>query len=105
MVAGSVDPGRILAAAAALGPLRDRCEAGAAELLGQFAVVGDRRLQVAVDQLVDDAADLLLAVSGEAGELALALRTSASRAATAERGLTMNVDRSLDRQQRRGDAP
>jgi hypothetical protein len=105
MVAGSVDPGRILAAAAVLAPLRDRCEAGAAELLGQFAVVGERRVQAAVDRLVDDAADLLLAVSGEAGELALALRASASRAAAAERGLTMDVDRSLDPHQRRGEGP
>jgi hypothetical protein len=96
----TVDPERVLAAAVSLTPLRQGCETGASELLGHFAVLGERRVQAAVDGLVDAAADLLLGLSNEATELALALRTCATTASAAEDA----VGRSLPRRSGSGHA-
>lgn len=93
MAPSTVGPERILAAAGSLTPLRQRCETGASDLLGHFAVLGERRVQAAVDGLVDSAADILLGLSNEATELALALRTCATTASVAEG----TVGRSLPR--------
>ena len=84
MAQTTVDPERMLAAAGSLTPLRERCEAAATDLLGHFAVMGERRVQAAVDRLVDGVADLLLGMSNEASELALALRTCAISTGSAE---------------------
>lgn len=84
MAPSTVDPERILATAGSLTPLRRGCETGASELLGHFAVLGERRVQAAVDGLVDAAADLLLGLTNGATELALALRSCATAAASAE---------------------
>lgn len=101
MAPTAADPERILAAAGSLTPLRERCEAGASDLLGHFAVLGERRVQTAVDRLVDGAADLLLGLSNEAAELALSLRGAAANAAVAED----TVGRSFQRRGRPGMPP
>src|SRR5512138_3000565 len=93
MAPSTADPERILAAAGSLTPLRQGCETGAAELLGHFAVLGERRVQAAVDGLVDAAADLLLGLSNEATELALALRTCATTATVAEHAMGRSLPR------------
>lgn len=84
VASASADSARILAAGVALTPLRARCEAGSAELLDHFAVVGERRVQAAVDRLVEEAADILLAISQEARELDMALKNAAAAARRVE---------------------
>jgi hypothetical protein len=65
-----VDPDRLRTLSAALDPLRECARDGAEEVLAQFPEVGDRQTQAAVDEWVDQLADLLRELDTTASELA-----------------------------------
>jgi hypothetical protein len=75
-----VGPDRLAALGAALAPVRDCARAAAAEVLEHYPEVGDRETQAAVDDLVDQAADLLREIDAGAGELAARLQVAERQA-------------------------
>jgi hypothetical protein len=75
-----VGPDRLAALGAALAPLRDCARAAAEEVLEHYPEVGDRETQAALDDLVDQAADLLREIDAGAGELAARLQVAARQA-------------------------
>jgi hypothetical protein len=75
-----VGPDRIAALGAALPPLRDCARAGAEEILAHYPEVGDRETQAAVDDFVDQAADLLREVDAGTTDLAARLQVAARQA-------------------------
>ncbi|HEY7719276.1 MAG TPA: hypothetical protein VH915_10965 [Pedococcus sp.] len=58
----------------ALQALRETARDGADELLDLFPELGERTVQVALDTLLEQAADVLRALDAEAGELAARAR-------------------------------
>ena len=70
----------LAALGAALGPLRDCARAGAEEVLEHYPEVGDRETQRAVDDFVDQAADLLRELDAAATDLAARLQVVARQA-------------------------
>lgn len=97
MPGARVDPEYLLGLAGALAPLRTCARDGAEELLGHFAVLGERATQRVVDTLLEQAADTLRAVDQEATEQALRLQETARRADHGERGVHTLMDRPAGR--------
>ena len=87
-----VDPDRLRALGAALGPLRECAAEGAEEVLAQFPELGDRETQAAVDGWVEQLADLLREVEATAADLADRLRVAALSAPATPRTRATTVD-------------
>jgi hypothetical protein len=77
MPPASVDPDRLRALCAALGPLRECAGEGAEEVLAQFPELGDGETLAALDRWVEQLADLLREVEATASDLADRLRVAA----------------------------
>jgi hypothetical protein len=78
MPSSSVDPERLLGLGAALEDLRAVARDGAEEVLGHFPELGDRPTQNALDELLEQLADTLRALTAESTELSGRLRIAAS---------------------------
>jgi hypothetical protein len=76
-----VDPDRLASLGAALAPLRECARAGSDEVLALYPEVGDRETQSAVDDCLDQVADLLREVDASATDLADRLRVASASAA------------------------
>ncbi len=77
MPPASVDPDRLRSLGAALGPLRECAREGAEGVLAEFADVGDRETQAALDGWVEHLADLLREMDATGSDLADRLRVAA----------------------------
>ena len=88
-----VSPDRLLALAAALGPLRECARDGAEEVLGHVPEAGERPTQAALDEFLDAVADLLRGVESSAGDLVDRFRVAALAADSTEREVARAVDR------------
>lgn len=97
MPSSSTDPERLLAAASRLGAVRDHVAALGEELLDQLVVLGDREVQVAVDGMLEQAADTVRAIESETTELHLRLANVARRAEDTERRVRHDVGMSPTR--------
>jgi t-SNARE complex subunit (syntaxin) len=75
-----VGPDRLAALGAALTPVRDRARAAAEEVLEHYPEVGDRETQAALDDFVDQAADLLREIDAASDELVTRLQVAARQA-------------------------
>lgn len=89
-----VDPDRLRSLGAALGPLRECARDGADEVLAHFPEVGDRESQRALDDWVEQAADLLREIEATATDLADRLRVAALATAGTEAAVTQRLERS-----------
>ncbi|MGZ4598730.1 MAG: hypothetical protein ACXVYY_05555 [Oryzihumus sp.] len=84
----SVDPATLLAVSERLARAREEAFALSGELLDHYVETGDTLTQHAVDQLVEQAADTLRALTDSFGESTRALREAAARYTAAERSAT-----------------
>jgi hypothetical protein len=94
MPPAQLDPERLLALGAALAPLRESALAGADEVLGHYPEVGDRETQSALEDYLDQAADLLREIDASATDLADRLRAAAASGSAVERAVAQRIDES-----------
>ena len=88
----SVNPSVLLAVADRLARARDEAFDVSNELLDHFVETGDTVTQHAVDELVEQAADTLRAITDSLGETTRALRQSSQRYADADRTAVGGLD-------------
>ncbi|MGA8978394.1 MAG: hypothetical protein WB473_04680 [Pedococcus sp.] len=79
MPPSSVGPEALRPLGAALGLLRDGARSGADEVLDHLPEIGDRELQAALDDYLEQVADLLREVDASAADVTGRLRVAAPR--------------------------
>jgi hypothetical protein len=87
-----VDPDRLLTLGAALAPLRECARTGADEVLGHYPELGDRETQSALEEYLDQVADLLREIDASASDLAETLRAAAASGPGAQRAVSERID-------------
>lgn len=85
--ASEVDPELLAAAAERVATARDEVHEAAEAILRQIVDTGERRAQAAVDAMVEQAADVLRALTEELTATSRGLRAAGQRYAETERGI------------------